>query len=159
MPRIIEGGFEAKDITIALVAARFNDFIVNKLVDGAIDALTRHGAAPENIRLVRVPGSFEIPAVARKLAHTGAFDAVVCLGCVIRGGTDHYTYIAAESAKGIAQVALAAPIPVIYGVITADSIEQAIERAGTKMGNKGADAAMSAIELVNLGVELDKTLE
>lgn len=159
MPHVIEGGFEAKGLRIAIVAARFNAFIVEKLADGAADALVRHGASPDDITLAWVPGAYEIPAVAKRLALVNRFDAVICLGCVIRGGTDHYNFVAGEAAKGIAHVALDAPIPVIFGVLTVDSIEQAIERAGTKMGNKGADAAMAAIEMVNLGVALEKHLQ
>jgi len=159
MPKIVEGNLDAQGMRVALVAARFNDFIVRKLVDGAVDTLVRHGAKSEEITLVWTPGSFEIPPVARRLAASLRFDAVICLGCVIRGGTDHYQYIAQEAAKGVAQVALESPVPVIFGVLTTDSIEQAVERAGSKMGNKGADAAQAAIEMVNLGVYLDKALE
>jgi 6,7-dimethyl-8-ribityllumazine synthase len=158
MTTILEGNFEAKGLRVALVASRFNDFIVSKLVQGATDALLRHGAAPEDITVAWVPGGFELPAVAGRLATSQRFDAVVCLGCVIRGGTDHYQHVADESIKGIAQVSLRSPVPVIMGVLTTDSIEQAIERAGTKMGNKGADAAMAAIEMVNLSVSIDKFL-
>ena len=159
MAKMIEGNLEARGMRVALVASRFNEFIVTKLVDGAIDALVRQGASPDDITLIWTPGSFELSAVARRLAGSPKFDAVVCLGCVIRGGTDHYQYIAQEAAKGIAHVALESPIPVIFGVLTTDSIEQAVERAGTKMGNKGADAALSAIEMINLSVSLDKHLE
>lgn len=154
----IQGNLEAKGLRVAIVAARFNEFIVSRLVDGAIDALVRHGASESDIAVMWTPGSFEIPPVARKCADSGRFDAVICLGAVIRGGTDHYQYIAAEASKGIAHVAFEAPIPVIFGVITTDSIEQAVERAGTKMGNKGAEAAMAAIEMVNLHLVLDKSL-
>ncbi len=154
----IQGNLEAKGLRVAIVAARFNEFIVSRLVDGAIDALVRHGAAETDVTTLWTPGSFEIPPVARKCAESGRFDAVICLGAVIRGGTDHYQYIAAEAAKGIAHVAFEAPIPVIFGVLTTDSIEQAVERAGTKMGNKGAEAAMAAIEMVNLHLTLDKSL-
>jgi 6,7-dimethyl-8-ribityllumazine synthase len=159
MPKVLEGGFDAKGLRIALVAARFNDFIVSKLVDGAIDALVRHGANPDEITIAWVPGAYEVPTVARRMALANRFDAVVCLGCVIRGGTDHYNYVAGEAAKGIAHVAFEAPIPVIFGVLTVDSIEQAIERAGTKMGNKGADSALAAVEMVNLGVALVRELD
>lgn len=159
MPHVIEGNLEARGMRVALVASRFNEFIVSKLVAGAVDALVRHGAQESDITTVWVPGSFEIPSVARRLANSPKFDAVVCLGCVIRGGTDHYQFVAAEAAKGIAHVALESPVPVVFGVLTTESIEQAIERAGTKMGNKGADAVMTAIEMVNLGVALDKQLE
>ena len=122
MPKVIEGNFEARGLRVALVASRFNEFIVSKLIEGAIDALTRHGANPEEITTFWVPGSFEIPSVARRLAATPNFDAVICLGAVIRGGTDHYQFIAAEAAKGIAHVALESPIPVVFGVLTTDSI-------------------------------------
>ena len=159
MAKIVQGQLEARGMRVALVAARFNEFIVSKLVEGAIDALVRHGAKADDIVMAWVPGSFEIPVVAKRLAASGKFDAVVCLGAVIRGGTDHYQFVASEAAKGIAQVAMAAPVPVIFGVLTTDSIEQAIERAGTKMGNKGADAAMAAIEMVSLGKALDKELK
>jgi 6,7-dimethyl-8-ribityllumazine synthase len=158
MPAPLEGHFEAKGMRVALVASRFNDFIVARLIDGARDALVRHGAAADDIALVRVPGSLEIPAVARRLAASHRFDAVVCLGCVIRGGTDHYQFVCSGSVNGIAQVALESPVPVIMGVLTTDTVEQAVERAGAKMGNKGADAALAAIEMVNLGVALDKHL-
>lgn len=159
MPNRLEGHFDATGLRVAIVAARFNEFIVSKLIEGALDALKRHGASTDDVTLVWVPGSFEIPAVARKLSHSTRFDAVVCLGCVIRGGTDHYNYVAGEAAKGIAQVALASPVPVIFGVLTVESIEQAVERAGTKMGNKGAEAAMNAIEMVNLGLAIERSLE
>ncbi|MEN6626202.1 MAG: 6,7-dimethyl-8-ribityllumazine synthase [Candidatus Sumerlaeia bacterium] len=158
MTNKIQGNLEAKGLRVAIVAARFNEFIVSRLVDGAIDALVRHGASEDEITVMWTPGSFEIPPVARKAAESGRFDAVICLGAVIRGGTDHYQFIAAEAAKGIAHVAYEAPIPVIFGVLTTDSIEQAVERAGTKMGNKGAEAAMAAIEMVNLHLSLDKSL-
>ena len=158
MPPKLEGKFEAKGLRVALVASRFNDFIVNKLVEGAIDALARHGADAQYVTVAWVPGSFDLPALARRLASSHRFDAVVCLGCVIRGGTDHYQYVAGEAIKGIAQVALDSPVPVIMGVLTTDSIEQAVERAGAKMGNKGADAAMAAIEMVNLSAAVDKFL-
>lgn len=159
MAKVIEGNLDAKGMRVALVAARFNEFIVSKLVEGATDALVRHGALADDITTLWVPGSFEIPAVARRLAYSTKFDAVICLGCVIRGGTDHYQFVAAEAAKGIAHVGMESPVPVIFGVLTTESIDQAIERAGTKMGNKGADAAVTAIEMVNLSVALDKHLE
>lgn len=158
MPRTIEGKLNAQGMRVALVAARFNEFIVGKLIEGSVDALVRHGADEGDIVTAWVPGSFEIPTIAKRLAASGKFDAVVCLGAVIRGGTDHYQFVAAEAAKGIAQVAMTAPVPVIFGVLTVESIEQAIERAGTKMGNKGADAAMAAIEMVNLGRAIDQAL-
>jgi 6,7-dimethyl-8-ribityllumazine synthase len=139
----------------ALVASRFNDFIVEKLVSGAIDALRRHGVGEERITLVRVPGSWELPGVCTRLAKSGKFDAVIALGAVIRGGTPHFDYVASEAAKGVAQASAASGVPVLFGVLTTDSIEQAIERAGTKQGNKGFDAAMAAIEMVSLGKALD----
>ena len=135
---------------IGIVASRFNEFITSKLVDGAVDTLVRHGVQEEQIEIVWVPGAFEIPAVTRKLAKRKKQDALICLGCVIRGDTPHFDYRAAEVSKGIASVGLESDIPVIFGVLTTDNIEQAIERAGTKAGNKGADAAMAAIELLNL---------
>lgn len=156
MPKVIEGNFEARGIRVALVASRFNEFIVSKLIEGAKDTLVRHGANPEDVTTVWVPGAFEIPAVTRRLSVTNCFDAVICLGAVIRGGTDHYQFVASEATKGIGHVALESPIPVVFGVLTTDSIEQAIERAGTKMGNKGSEAAMTAIEMVNLGLAIDK---
>ncbi len=134
----------------ALVVARFNEFITSKLVGGAVDTLVRHGATDENIDVVWVPGSFEIPVTAKRLAESGKYAAVVCLGAVIRGGTPHFEYIASEVSKGVAQVALASSVPVVFGVLTTDTIEQAIERAGTKAGNKGADAALAALELMDL---------
>jgi 6,7-dimethyl-8-ribityllumazine synthase len=138
------------------VASRFNSFIVDRLIEGALDALTRHGAAPENITLVRVPGSWEVPLVCSRLAGSGKLDAVIALSAVIRGGTPHFDYIAAEVAKGVAATTLRTGIPVTFGVLTTDTLEQAIERAGTKAGNKGFDAAMSAVEMVSLGRELTR---
>ena len=150
MPKIIEGNLQSTGLRFAIVASRFNNFVVDRLVDGALDALKRTGARDEDVTLLRTPGSFEIPALAQKVAASAAYDAVICVGAVIRGGTPHFDYIAAEVTKGIAQVAMSAPVPVVYGVITTDTIEQAIERAGTKAGNKGYDAAMTAVELCNL---------
>ena len=150
MSNILVGDFDARSHRFALVAARFNEFIADKLVSGALDALTRHGADADKITQVRTPGSFEIPLAAKKLAELGRFDAIVCLGCIIRGQTPHFDYIAAEVSKGIAQVSLQSGVPISFGVITADSLEQAIDRAGGKGGNKGADAAMAAIEMANL---------
>jgi 6,7-dimethyl-8-ribityllumazine synthase len=138
------------DAKFAVLISRFNEFITSKLLGGCTDALKRHGVAEDNIELVWAPGSFEIPVVAQKLAASGRYAAVICLGAVIRGGTDHYQYIAAEVSKGIAHVGLATGVPCIFGVLTCDNVEQAIERAGTKSGNKGADAANTAIEMVNL---------
>ncbi|MCF8032724.1 MAG: 6,7-dimethyl-8-ribityllumazine synthase [Desulfarculaceae bacterium] len=150
MAKIIEGTLNAKGMRFALVAARFNDFITSKLVEGALDALKRHGAAEQNLTVVWVPGSFEIPLVSRKIAASGKYDAVITLGAVIRGATSHFDYVAAEVSKGVAQVSLETNVPVIFGVLTTDTIEQAIERAGTKAGNKGSDAAMAAMEMVDL---------
>jgi 6,7-dimethyl-8-ribityllumazine synthase len=156
MARIIEGDYNAAGIRIAIVVSRFNSFITSKLLEGAIDCVVRHGGKDDDCTVVWVPGAFEIPATARRLASSGQYDAVVCLGCVIRGGTDHYEYVAGEAAKGIGHAAFESSVPVIFGVLTVESIEQAIERAGTKMGNKGADAALSAIEMVNLNRTLDR---
>jgi 6,7-dimethyl-8-ribityllumazine synthase len=150
MPRIIEGKLVAKGMKFGIVASRFNDFICGRLIDGAIDALTRAGADEKDIQIYKVPGAFELPATAKRLAKTAKFDAVICLGAVIRGATPHFEYISAEVTKGIASVGLEAEIPVAFGVLTTDTIEQAIERAGAKAGNKGWDAAMSAIEMVDL---------
>ncbi|MBU1275171.1 MAG: 6,7-dimethyl-8-ribityllumazine synthase [Proteobacteria bacterium] len=150
MAKVIEGTLNAKGMRFALVAGRFNDFITSKLVEGALDTLKRHGAADQNLAVVWVPGSFEIPLVARKVAASGKYDAVITLGAVIRGATSHFDYVAAEVSKGVAQAGLETGVPVIFGVLTTDSIEQAIERAGTKAGNKGSDAAMAAMEMVDL---------
>ena len=146
----IQGKLDATGKKFGLVVSRFNEFITGKLVDGAMDMLTRHGADEKNISMAWVPGSFEIPAVALKMADSGKYDAVICLGCVIKGDTPHFDYIAAEVSKGVAQVGLGSKVPVVFGVLTTDNIEQAVERAGTKSGNKGSDAAVTAIELVNL---------
>ncbi len=154
MPKIIEGKILAKGMKFGLVASRFNDFICGRLIDGAVDALKRAGADEKDVQIVKVPGAFEIPLTAKKLAKSGKFDAVICLGAVIRGATPHFEYISAEVSKGIALVSLETEIPIAYGVITTDTIEQAIERAGSKSGNKGWDAAISAIEMVNLFKEL-----
>ena len=150
MPNVKKGELNATDKKFAVVVSRFNEFITGKLLDGAIDCLTRHGAADGDIDVCWVPGSFEIPAVARRLARNKKHSAVVCLGAVIRGQTPHFDYVAGEVSKGVAQVAMESDIPVTFGVLTTDTIEQAIERAGTKAGNKGADAALAAIELANL---------
>lgn len=150
MNKHFEGMLLGEGLKFGLVISRFNEFITRKLLDGAQDALLRHGASQENIDIAWVPGSFEIPLIAKKLAETKRYDAVICLGAVIRGGTPHFEYIASEVTKGIAKVGLETGLPVIYGVITADSLEQAIERAGTKEGNKGFEAAVNAIEMVNL---------
>ena len=148
--KTIEGIYCGKEIKIGLVASRFNEFIVSKLVSGAEDCLKRHGVEDDNISLAWVPGAFEIPLIAKKMADSGKYDAVICLGAVIRGATSHYDYVCNEVSKGVAQVSLSSDIPVLFGVVTTDSIEQAIERAGTKAGNKGYDCAMSALEMVNL---------
>jgi 6,7-dimethyl-8-ribityllumazine synthase len=150
MAKVIEGHLSARGKKFALVVSRFNDFISAKLLEGALDCLMRHEADEKNITTVWVPGSFEIPLMAQKMAHSGKYDGIICLGAVIRGGTPHFDYIASEVTKGVAQVGLNAQRPVIFGVITADSIEQAIERAGTKAGNKGWHAALSAIEMVDV---------
>ncbi len=150
MPKLIEGKIVAKGMKFGIVASRFNDFICGRLIDGAIDALTRAGADEKDIIIYKVPGAFELPLTAKKLAKSNRFDAIICLGAVIRGATPHFEYISAEVTKGVAMVGLEMEVPVIFGVLTTDNIEQAIERAGTKSGNKGADAAMSAIEMVDL---------
>jgi 6,7-dimethyl-8-ribityllumazine synthase len=150
MAKVIEGKLSAKGVKFGLVVSRFNDFINKRLTDGALDALNRHGAEDKNISIIMVPGSFEIPLMAKKLADSGNYDAVICLGAVIRGATPHFEYISAEVTKGIAQVALDTGVPISFGILTTDNIEQAIERAGTKSGNKGWDAAISAIEMVNV---------
>jgi 6,7-dimethyl-8-ribityllumazine synthase len=147
---ILEGKLTAEGLRIGIVAARFNEFITNKLISGAIDALTRHGASDENITLAWVPGAFEIPFAAQKMAASHNYDAVICLGAVIRGSTPHFDYVAAEVTKGVAHVGLQTGVPTVFGVLTTENIEQAIERAGTKAGNKGFDAAMTAIEMANL---------
>jgi len=150
MNKHFEGVLLGKGLKFGLVVSRFNEFITKKLLEGAQDALLRHGVSQEDIEVAWVPGSFEIPLIAKKLAQTKRYDAVICLGAVVRGGTPHFEYIAAEVTKGIAKVGLETGLPVIYGVITADTLEQAIERAGTKMGNKGFEAAVNAIEMANL---------
>jgi 6,7-dimethyl-8-ribityllumazine synthase len=150
----LEGKISAEGYRFGLVVSRFNDFISSKLVEGAVDALKRHGATEEQLLMVKVPGAFEIPLVAKKLAESGKVDAVICLGAVIRGSTPHFDYVAAEVSKGIAVVALDTKVPVAFGVLTTDNLEQAIERAGTKSGNKGWDAAVAAMEMVNLFKQL-----
>ncbi len=148
--RIIEGELNAQGLKFGIVVSRFNDFITSKLLDGAIDALVRHGAETEHIDVLKVPGSFEIPLAAKRMATKGIYDAVICLGAVIRGATPHFDYVAAEVSKGIASVSLETNCPVAFGVVTTDTIEQAVERAGTKSGNKGWDAALTAIEMARL---------
>jgi len=155
MPRTFEGKISAEGFNFAVIVARFNDFISSKLVEGAMDALKRHGADDDQISLIRVPGAFEIPLAAKRLAENGRYHAVICLGAVIRGATPHFDYVAAEVSKGVAAVALESKIPVTFGVLTTENIEQAIERAGSKSGNKGWDAAMAAMEMANLFKALD----
>lgn len=148
--KVYEGKLVAEGLKVGIVASRFNEFIVSKLIGGAEDALKRHGVNDEDIELTWVPGAFEIPLIAKKMAKSGKYDAVVCLGAVIKGATSHYDYVCAEVSKGIAQVSLSEEIPVAFGILTTDTIQQAIERAGTKAGNKGYDAAVTAIEMANL---------
>ena len=148
---VMEGKLVAKEgMKVGIIASRFNEFIVSKLLGGAVDGLVRHGVEEENITAAWVPGAFEIPAVAQKMAASGKYDAVICLGTVIRGATTHYDYVCNEVSKGVAQVGLNTGVPVLFGIVTTENIEQAIERAGTKAGNKGYDCALSAIEMVNL---------
>ncbi|MEW5908794.1 MAG: 6,7-dimethyl-8-ribityllumazine synthase [Thermodesulfobacteriota bacterium] len=156
MPKIFEAKLNAEGKRFALVVSRFNDFISEKLLSGALDALLRSGAREKDIEIVRVPGSFEIPLVAKKIAEKRDCNAIICLGAVIRGATPHFDYVSAEVSKGIAAVSLETGVPVIFGVLTTDSIEQAIERAGTKSGNKGWNAAISAVEMANLMEVIDK---
>lgn len=153
--KTIEGSLTVQDARFCLVVARFNSFVVESLLEGAIDTLKRHGASDADITIVRVPGAFEMPLVLEKLAAKGEYDAIVALGAVIRGGTPHFDFVAGECVKGMAQVTLKHAIPIAFGVLTVDTIEQAIERAGTKAGNKGAEAAMSAIEMVNILRQID----
>ena len=150
MPRFVEGHLSAAGLEFAIIVSRFNEFITERLLDGAVDALVRHGASDEAITVYRVPGSFEVPLMARKLTGGGAGDAVICLGTLIRGATPHFDYIAATAANGIASAALNSGVPVSFGVLTTDTLEQAIERAGSKAGNKGWEAAVSAVEMANL---------
>ena len=150
MPKIIEANLQAEGKKFALVVSRFNDFITDKLLGGAVDGLLRSGARDKDVEIVKVPGAFEIPLIAKKMAATGRFNAIICLGAVIRGTTPHFEYVSAEVSKGVAKVGLESEIPVIFGIVTTDTIEQAIERAGTKAGNKGWDAAITAIEMANL---------
>ncbi|KXL52058.1 6,7-dimethyl-8-ribityllumazine synthase [Anaerotignum neopropionicum] len=152
--KLVQGNLIATNLKVGIVASRFNDFIVSKLVDGAEDALLRHGVESHNISLVRVPGAFEIPTAAKLLVQRGGFDAIICLGAVIRGATTHYDYVCSEVSKGIAHLSMETDIPVLFGVVTTENIEQAIERAGTKAGNKGYDTALAAIEMVNLSAEI-----
>jgi 6,7-dimethyl-8-ribityllumazine synthase len=158
MAKIIEGKLNAEGKRFALIVSRFNSFITDRLCEGAQDALERHGAKAEDISVVRAPGSFEIPPVAARAAESGGYDAVICLGAVIRGATPHFDYVAAEVSKGVAALASRASVPVTFGVLTTDTIEQAVERAGTKAGNKGFDAAMAAIEMADLYDRLGKEI-
>lgn len=148
--KILEGDYSAPNASFALVVARFNSFVVDSLQAGAIDALVRHGVPDKQITVIKTPGAYELPLVAQRLAESGKYDAVIALGAVIRGSTPHFDYVAGECAKGLGQVGLQYKLPVVFGVLTVDSIEQAVERAGTKAGNKGSDAAMTALELVSL---------
>ncbi len=150
MPKTFEGHLDATGLKVGIVVSRFNEFISQKLLGGALDALIRHGAKDEDIEVAWVPGAFEIPLIAKKMAESKKYHCIICLGCIIRGATPHFDYVAAESSKGIAQVALKSDCPVAFGILTTDTIEQAIERAGTKAGNKGWDAALSAVEMANL---------
>src|SRR5438874_174292 len=151
MARFVEGSLtEGRGLKVAIVAARFNELIVERLVDGALNGLKSHGVDGDNVLIVHCPGAFEIPQVAKRLADRGGFDAIVCLGCVIRGATAHFDYVAGHAAYGIAEVAMSAKIPVVFGVLTTETIEQAVERAGTKAGNKGWDAALAALEMASL---------
>ena len=154
--KVYEGKLVSKEIKVGIVAARFNEFITSKLLSGAVDGLVRHDVKEDNIEVAWVPGAFEIPLIASKMAKSGKYDAVICLGAVIRGNTTHYDYVCNEVSKGIATVSLNSDIPVMFGVITTENIEQAIERAGTKAGNKGYDCALGAIEMVNLIAEIEK---
>jgi 6,7-dimethyl-8-ribityllumazine synthase len=152
--RTIEGNFDASSTTFAIVVSRFNSLITDRLLEGAVDCLVRHGATEKNITVVRCPGAFELPQVAQQVARSNAYQAIICLGCVIRGDTPHFDYVASEAAKGIAQVAMQAGVPVSFGVLTTDNLAQALERAGSKGGNKGWDAALTAIELANVAGKL-----
>lgn len=152
--KVIEGKLTAKDLKFGIIVGRFNEFISSKLLGGALDALKRHEAAEDNIDMAWSPGSYEIPLIAKKMAATGKYDAIICLGAVIRGATPHFDYVSAEVAKGVAHASMDTEVPIIFGVLTTDSLEQAIERAGTKSGNKGFDAAMAAIEMGNLMKEM-----
>jgi 6,7-dimethyl-8-ribityllumazine synthase len=156
MPKQVQGNLNAEGLKFCIIAARFNDFITSRLLDGALDGLIRNGAKDNDVTVVRVPGAFEIPVAAKVAAQAGKYDAVICLGAVIRGATPHFDYVSAEVSKGVASVGMDAGMPVIFGVLTTDSIEQAIERAGAKSGNKGFDAAVAAIEMVNLFKALKK---
>lgn len=157
MPNVIEGDFQARGRRFAIVASRFNDLFADRLVDGAVDTLLRHGADDGAITVVRCPGAFEVPQVARKVAETGRYDAILCLGVLIRGSTPHFDYISGEATSGVGSVAYATGIPVAYGILTCDTLEQAMERSGSKAGNKGAEAAMAAIEMASLYQKLGQS--
>ncbi|MBF0112784.1 MAG: 6,7-dimethyl-8-ribityllumazine synthase [Desulfamplus sp.] len=156
MPNLIEASLKADGKKFGIIASRFNDFITDRLVGGALDALIRSGASDKDITIMKVPGAFEIPLAAQKMVKSGKYDAVICVGAVIRGATSHYDYVCAEVSKGIASVSLDSGVPVIFGILTTDTIEQAIERAGTKAGNKGFDSAIAAIEMANLICDIEK---
>ena len=158
MPKIIQGDLTSKGLKFGIVVARFNDFITSRLLDGALDALQRHGTAENDIEVLKVPGAYEIPFAAKMLAQTKKYNAIICLGAVIRGATPHFEYVSAEVSKGVAAVSMEMGLPVIFGVLTTDTIEQAIERAGTKSGNKGWDAALSALEMANLMKQIKSSL-
>jgi len=149
-PRIVQGALRAEGLRLAIVVSRFNDFVTNRLLAGALDALERLGAEEKNVVVYRVPGAFELPLMAKRLAASGRWDAIICLGTIIRGETPHFEYVAAEAAKGIATAAMETGVPIVFGVITAETLEQAIDRAGAKSGNKGFEAALTAVELANL---------
>lgn len=159
MGKLIEGELRGEGLSFGVVVSRFNDFVTERLLSGAIDQLVRHGVHEHDITIAKVPGAFEVPLIAKKMAQTGGYNAIICLSAVIRGATPHFEYISAELSKGIALVALETGVPTVYGVITADTIEQAIERAGTKLGNKGADAALTALEMANLMKRLPQSDE
>ena len=155
MPRTLEGGLDGQDLTLAIVVSRFNQRLTERLLAGAQEALAKHGVDPERVDVVHVPGSFELPLTAQRLAETGRYQAVVCLGCVVRGETPHFDYVAGQAASGIARVGLDTRVPVIFGVVTADTLQQALDRAGGREGNKGFDAVLTAIEMANLLKKLD----
>lgn len=156
MGKNFEGRFDARGKQLAIVASRFNDFFTRELMDGAMDCLSRHGVTEKQVDTVWVPGSFEVPLAAKRLVQSGRYAAVICLSCIIQGDTPHFHYLSSEVAKGIAQVALDADIPVVYGVVTAETLDQAIERSGTKAGNKGFDAALTALEMIDLFAGIDQ---
>lgn len=155
LPKVLEGKLSAQGLKFAIIVSRFNSLVTQRLLDGAMDALRRHGADENSITIAWTPGSFELPLVAKKFAQTGKYDAVICLGCIIRGDTPHFEYVASETTKGIAQVMLETGVPTVFGVVTADTLEQALERAGAKAGNRGFDAAMTAMEMANLLREIE----